>query len=208
MAIKFQYNKTSLNEIGKQLKMRKNALPTLKNKESALRMEVKRAKDHSEKLIEDLEAALQKYDYLAALWNEFEPGLVSIVDIDLVTVKVAGVKCPELKSIRYEISPFNTFIKPAWYIDGVAILKDLSRLGIESEVYEEKRRILDFQRKKTTQKVNLYEKVQIPGYQEAIRKIKRYMEDEENLSKASSKIVKQRHAEEETEEVMEESGND
>ena len=43
---------------------------------------------------------------------------------------------------------------------------------------------------------------------EAIRKIKRYMEDEENLSKASSKIVKQRHAEEETEEVMEESGND
>ena len=54
MAIKFQYNKTSLNEIGKQLKMRKNALPTLKNKESALRMEVKRAKDHSEKLIEDL----------------------------------------------------------------------------------------------------------------------------------------------------------
>ena len=69
MAIKFQYNKTSLNEIGKQLKMRKNALPTLKNKESALRMEVKRAKDHSEKLIEDLEAALQKYDYLAALWN-------------------------------------------------------------------------------------------------------------------------------------------
>ena len=90
----------------------------------------------------------------------------------------------------------------------MAFLKDLSRLGIESEDYEEKRRILDFQRKKTTQKVNLYEKVQIPGYQEAIRKIKRYMEDEENLSKASSKIVKQRHAEEESEEVMEESGND
>jgi len=44
-------------------------------------------------------------------------------------------------------------------------------------------RLLDYSRKKTTQKVNLYEKVQIPGYQEAIRKIKRYMEDEENLSK-------------------------
>ena len=103
MAIKFQYNKTSLNEIGKQLKMRKNALPTLKNKESALRMEVKHAKDHSEKLIEDLEAALQKYDYLAALWNEFEPGLISITDVELVTVKVAGVKTPELKGISYEI---------------------------------------------------------------------------------------------------------
>ena len=63
-------------------------------------------------------------------------------------------------------------------------------------------RLLDFSRKKTTQKVNLYEKVQIPGYEEAIRKIKRYMEDEENLSKASSKIVKTRHAQEEEEEAQ------
>lgn len=45
---------------------------------------------------------------------------------------------------------------------------------------------------KTTQKVNLFEKVQIPGYEDAILKIKRFMEDEENLSKSSQKIVKSR----------------
>ena len=199
MAVKFQYNKTSLNEIGKQLKVRQKALPTLQNKESALRLEVRKAKDESDRLIADLEAAMQRYDYLAALWNEFDPGLVAITDVDLHTVKVAGVKTPGLGGIHYKILPFNAFVKPAWYADGVAILKELSRLGIESEVYHEKARILDYQRKKTTQKVNLYEKVQIPGYQEAIRKIKRYMEDEENLSKASQKIVKQRHAAEEEE---------
>ena len=197
MSIKFQYNKTSLNDMGKQLKVRQNALPTLKNKESALRLEVRKAKAKSARLIEELDASMKRYDYLAALWNEFEPGLISISDVDLVTVKVAGVKTPELKEIHYEIHDFNAFAKPAWYADGVAILKELSRLGIESEVYKEKSRILDFQRKKTTQKVNLYEKVQIPGYQEAIRKIKRFMEDEENLTKASSKIVKSRHEEEE-----------
>jgi V/A-type H+/Na+-transporting ATPase subunit D len=202
MAINFQYNKTSLNQMQKQLKARKTALPTLKNKEAALRASVLAAKKKSEQLIEELEAQLKKYDYLAALWNEFEPGLISITDVDLVTVKVAGVRTPELKEIHYEIKPFNAFVKPAWYPDGVAVLKDLSRLGIESEVYAEKRRILDFNRKKTTQKVNLYEKVQIPGYQEAIRKIKRFMEDEENLSKAASKIVKTRHAAEEEEEQV------
>ena len=199
MAIKFQYNKTSLNNLNKQLKMRKNALPTLKNKESALRLEVRKAKEYADKLIDDLDASLKRYDYLAALWNEFEPGLITITDVDLVTVKVAGVKTPELKEIHYQINDFNAFAKPAWYADGVTILKELSRLGIESEVYKEKARTLDFQRKKTTQKVNLYEKVQIPGYQEAIRKIKRYMEDEENLSKAASKIVKSRHEIEEEE---------
>ncbi|MBR1405562.1 MAG: V-type ATP synthase subunit D [Bacteroidales bacterium] len=200
MAIKFQYNKTSLNNLGKQLKMRQNALPTLQSKESALRLEVRKAKDQSEKLVADLQAALQRYDYLAALWNEFDPGLIAVTDVELTTVKVAGVKTPALQDIRYEIRPFNAFVKPAWFADGVGILKELTRLGIESEVCLEKSRILEFQRKKTTQKVNLYEKVQIPGYKEAIRKIKRYMEDEENLSKASSKIVKGRHAAEEEEE--------
>ena len=45
MAIKFQYNKTSLQSLDKQLKMRVRALPTIKNKESALRSEVKKAKE-------------------------------------------------------------------------------------------------------------------------------------------------------------------
>jgi V/A-type H+-transporting ATPase subunit D len=199
MAIKFQYNKTSLTELGKQLKVRQRALPTLQNKESALRLEVRKAKEESTRLTESLEKALKDYEYLSALWNEFEPGLIAITDVDLYTKKVAGVKTPALGEIHYEVRPFNAFVKPAWYADGVRILQELSRLGIESEVYLEKARILDYNRKKTTQKVNLYEKVQIPGYQEAIRKIKRYMEDEENLSKASSKIVKTRHEEEEEE---------
>lgn len=197
MAIKFQYNKTSLTNLGKQLKVRQNALPTLKNKESALRSSVQAAKKEAQKLDEQLEEALGSYDYLAALWNEFEPGLISITDVDLRTVKVAGVKTPQLDEIHYELKPFNAFVKPAWYADGVRILKELTRLGIEAEIYRQKRDILEFNRKKTTQKVNLYEKVQIPGYQEAIRKIKRYIEDEENLSMSSSKIVKTRHEQEE-----------
>ena len=197
MARKFQYNKTSLTSLGKQLKVRQNALPTLKNKESALRSSVQEAKNTAERLADELEASLERYDHLAALWNEFEPGLIRIEDVDLGITKVAGVKTPRLDGIHFEIQPFNAFVKPAWYADGVEILKELSRLGIEAEIYEQRRQILEYNRKKTTQKVNLYEKVQIPGYKEAIRKIKRYMEDEENLSKASSKIVKTRHAEEE-----------
>ena len=197
MAIKFQYNKTSLTNLGKQLKVRQNALPTLKNKESALRTAVQAAKNESRRLEAELEKALAGYKDISALWNEFEPGLIRITDVDLRTVKVAGVKTPQLDKIHYEIRPFNAFVKPAWFADGIRILQDLTRMGIESEIFEQKRQILEFNRKKTTQKVNLYEKVQIPGYQEAIRKIKRYMEDEENLSKAASKIVKTRHEEEE-----------
>ena len=197
MAIKFQFNKTSLNDLNKQLKVRTNALPTLKNKESALRMEVKRAKYRSDELLEQLASSLKSYDYLAGLWTEFEPGLFSVKDVELETVKIAGIKTPSLKEVIYDVKPYNFFKKPVWYADGIKILQQLAQLGIESEIYLEKMRLLEFARKKTTQKVNLYEKVQIPGYKEAILKIKRFMEDEENLSKASQKIVKNRQLQEE-----------
>ena len=199
MAIKFQYNKTSLNELNKQLKMRTRALPTLKSKESALRMEVKRAKQRSDALAQQLENEFRSYDYMAQLWNEFEPGLISVSDVRLRTVKIAGVATPALDEVLFDVKEINLFAKPMWYTDGVRILKNLAQIGIESEIYTEVSRILDYNRKKTTQKVNLYEKVQIPGYNEAIRKIKRFMEDEENLSKASQKIVKNKHLAEEAE---------
>ncbi|MCF0165867.1 MAG: V-type ATP synthase subunit D [Bacteroidales bacterium] len=199
MAIKFQYNKTSLTDLGRQLKVRTRALPTLKNKESALRIEVKKSKERSDALLAELDKSVESYRYLAGLWQEFETGLVAVKDITLEVVKVAGVKVPELKEVIWEVKPVDAFRKPLWYSDGIRILQQTARLGIESEVWAERSRRLEWNRKKTTQKVNLYEKVQIPGYQEAIRKIKRFMEDEENLSKASQKIVKSRHALEEEE---------
>ena len=149
--------------------------------------------------MEELAASLESYEYLAGLWNEFDPGLIAVKNVKIETVKVAGIKTPSLVGVEYDVKDYNLFAKPYWYSDGVQILKQLADLGIESEVYLEKMRLLDFSRKKTTQKVNLYEKVQIPGYHEAILKIKRYMEDEENLSKAAQKIVKNRHQLEEEE---------
>ncbi|MBR0330016.1 MAG: V-type ATP synthase subunit D [Alistipes sp.] len=190
MAIKFQYNKTSLGELGKQLKMRQKALPTIKSKESALRSEVKRAKDAATDFRRRYEALQAEYDYMVALWGEFDCTLVRIADIELTEQKIAGVRTPVLHDVKFERKAYDLFSSPVWYADGVAMLEKLARLGIEYEVYNRKMELLDYARRKTTQKVNLYEKVQIPGYEDAIRKIKRFMEDEENLSKSAQKIVK------------------
>lgn len=193
MAIKFQFNKTSLHDLNKQLKIRVRALPTLKNKESALRVEVKRAKDKVKELEEQLNARIQEYEYMVSLWGEFEYDLIRVDDVNLGMIKIAGVKIPVLKEVLFSVKEFSYFARPFWYSKGIEILKELARIGIESEFYGEKMRLLDHARKKTTQKVNLYEKVQIPGYETAIRKIKRFLEDEENLSKSSMKIVKKRY---------------
>jgi V/A-type H+/Na+-transporting ATPase subunit D len=192
MAIKFQYNKTSLQQLEKQLKVRAKALPTLKNKEAALRVEVKRAKTEAENLEKKLKEKLKAYQHAVDLWGEFDNDLVSIEDVELSVKKIAGVKTPVLESVEFHVKEFSVFNSPTWFLDGVAISKELAQIAIESEVFNQKMKLLDHARRKTTQKVNLYEKVQIPGFQDAIRKIKRFMEDEENLSKAAQKIVKSR----------------
>jgi V/A-type H+-transporting ATPase subunit D len=196
MAIKFQFNKTSLNDLNKQLKVRVRALPTIKNKESALRLEVRKAKDEANKLLLELEELISSYTHIASLWNEFEPDLISVKDVKLSSVKIAGVNIPILDEVLFDIRKYNLFNSPVWFVDGMKILESLATTGIRLEFYRQKTDLLDHARKKTTQKVNLYEKVQIPGYTEAIRKIKRFLEDEENLSKSAQKIVKKRQEEE------------
>ena len=83
MTIKFHYNKTSLQTLNKQLKVRLNALPTLKNKESALRLEVKKAKNEAVKFNEMLEAKIRESDEILRLWSEFNPELIKVKDVNL-----------------------------------------------------------------------------------------------------------------------------
>ena len=92
MAIKFQYNKTSLQQLEKQLKVRVRTLPIIKNKESALRMEVKRCKTEAAGLEERLEKQIQAYEAMFALWNEFDASLIKVSDVHLGIKKIAGVR--------------------------------------------------------------------------------------------------------------------
>ena len=194
MAIKFQYNKTSMQSLNKQLKIRLRALPTIKNKESALRMEVKKAKNTVHELENSLEREIKKHDHIITLWNEFDPNILKLDSVEIETKKIAGVKTPVLKDIRYTVKDYSLFDSPVWFPDGVEILKSITSIALEREIFSVKTGLLEKARRKTTQKVNLYEKVQIPGFEEAVLKIKRFMEDEENLSKSSQKIVKNRQS--------------
>lgn len=190
MAITYQFNKTSLQSLEKNLKMRKRTLPTLQSKESALRLEVKRAKDEIKALDEEVERRIKDYDQMITLWGEFDTSLLHVDDVRMSIKKIAGVRVPVLDEVIYSTKEFSLFSSPKWFADGFSQLKAIAEVGIRQEFVRRKVDLLEYARKKTTQKVNLFEKVQIPGYEDAIRKIKRFMEDEENLSKSSQKIVK------------------
>jgi V/A-type H+-transporting ATPase subunit D len=190
MALKFQYNKTYLQQLNKGLQVRVGALPILMAKESALRLEVKKAREAVIGIEKRLEEDYAGQAETHRLWRELPQGIVSVNEVAVDVKKIAGVKTPVLRDVVFDVERYSVFLNPSWVPQGVETIKRLVRLKIEAQIAKEKVEVLESARKKTTQKVNLYEKVQIPEYEEAIRKIKRFMEDEENLSKSSQKILK------------------
>ena len=192
MALKFQYNKTALQNLRRQLSIREKALPTLKSKEAALRLEVRKITADIDLLKEEYEMIVKENQNYNGFWTEF-PKIVKIRNIISEQKNIAGVRVAILNKIDFALEQISLFNMPSWIRLAISMFERLMTIQIRIEMTEARLNALAYARKKTTQKVNLYEKVQIPEYRMAIIKIKRYMEDEDNLSKSSQKIVKERN---------------
>ena len=192
MALKFQYNKTALQNLRRQLSIREKALPTLKSKEAALRLEVRKITAEIDLLKEEYEMIDKENQNYNGFWTEF-PKIVKIRNIISEQKNIAGVRVAILNKIDFALEQISLFNMPSWIRLAISMFERLMTIQIRIEMTEARLNALAYARKKTTQKVNLYEKVQIPEYRMAIIKIKRYMEDEDNLSKSSQKIVKERN---------------
>ena len=192
MALKFQYNKTALQNLRRQLSIREKALPTLKSKEAALRLEVRKITAEIDLLKEEYEMIVKENQNYNGFWTEF-PQIVKIRNIISEQKNIAGVRVAILNKIDFALEQISLFNMPSWIRLAISMFERLMTIQIRIEMTEARLNALAYARKKTTQKVNLYEKVQIPEYRMAIIKIKRYMEDEDNLSKSSQKIVKERN---------------
>ena len=193
MALKFNYNKTTIQQFKRQLAIRQKALPILKNKETALRLEVVKLSKELENFNEKNKKLAARLENYKGFWAEF-PEIIVVDKIERYNKKVVGVKIPEIKAIKFKLADVSWWNLPAWIPGGIALLKEAVRLKLRTDILLEQIKVLENARKKTTQKVNLYEKVQIPEYEDAIMKIKRFLEDKENISKAAQKIVKNRKA--------------
>ena len=194
MAVKFQYNKVSMQSLQKALKIREAALPTLKSKEAYLRITIKKERHRLadlQKALEDRRAGIGEAERLYA---EFPSSRLDIHAVEYNWDNIAGISIPSLGAMRFSTSSPSAVMEPAWMGWGVETLESLARATAEIDVANQRIEMLEYARKKTTQKVNLYEKVQIPEFAAAILKIKRYLEDVENLGKAAQKITKERQA--------------
>jgi V/A-type H+-transporting ATPase subunit D len=121
--------------------------------------------------------------------------------ITTVNKNIAGVEMPVFEHVDFEPAEYDLFLTPLWVDAGLEVLKDMVSLREEIRVIEQGIFILNHELRITTQRVNLFEKVKIPGAKEAIRLIKISIGDQMTNAVGRSKIAKNKIEEANSEEV-------
>ncbi|MBN2724055.1 MAG: V-type ATP synthase subunit D [Deltaproteobacteria bacterium] len=193
MADKVKLNKNSLREQNINLKLYLEFLPTLELRKQQLQSEVGASRNEITAAAQELDVILKSAESFAGRISGMLQELKDTVSIEKVhreIINVAGVKVPQFRKVSFNRSPYSLVATP-WIFDSAVKFMETA-IGKREQILilKEKFALLDKELTKTTQRINLYEKVLIPQTRENIRKIKVYLGDQQTAAVCRAKIAK------------------
>lgn len=121
-------------------------------------------------------------------------GLVRIEAVDIAEEQLLGARLPKIARVSFSVRSYSLLVKPHWVDRLVVLLREALRQELEQQVTAERLRRLESAMKRTVQRINLFDKVLIPGAREDIQRIRIFLADAERAAIVRSKIAKARHA--------------
>ena len=192
---KLRLSKQSLHQQQEQLKLYKRLLPSLDLKRRQLTMEVQKARQQDGAARAALEALETKIGEELPMLADAEVHLGELVQLKGYEVEeenVVGVRLPRLESLDCSVSEYSRLATPPWIDVLVQRLKDAAEQYLRAEISAERVRILEGAVRRITQRVNLFEKVLIPGAKENIQRIRIFLGDAEKAAVVTSKLSKKK----------------
>jgi V/A-type H+-transporting ATPase subunit D len=192
---KVALNKSSLKQQRDLLGLYKRYLPSLDLKRRQLLTEFKAAQQklaEADSAIDELNASLEGLMELLGASTLDLAGLVSIDSVQVDEQNVLGVKLPVAREVKFKVADYSTLAKPFWVDFLVEKLQAMATLRVRQRVEAERVKRLDQAVRRTTQRVNLFDKVLIPTAQDNIKRIQVAMADAERAAVVRSKISKQK----------------
>jgi V/A-type H+-transporting ATPase subunit D len=113
-------------------------------------------------------------------------------DVGHRTLNVAGLALPLLERVDFPRADYSLFGTPAWIDRALDGLRELARRRLRRDNLERQVELLTAELTKVIQRVNLFEKVMIPGAREAIRLIRIQLGDEMAAAVGRAKMAKAR----------------
>ena len=194
MAEKVKLNKSELTRLKQSQKTYGQFLPVLKLKQEQLQLEQIKLKRRYLEAKARYEKTLTSTNELLPLLNEtlsfYLVSLLKPLHIELVDRSIAGVKVKELVDIAFSDFKPSIFENPMWIADGLPKLRDAISAKIQFDIINKQYQLIAKELRKSTQKVNLFEKVLIPETKENIKKIKIALGDEQVAQVVRGKIAK------------------
>ena len=190
---KIRLSKHELARQRNNLKLYQKLLPSLDLKRRQLTVELKRARqarDEARSVVEALEARIGGELPMLAFAEIDVDGLVRMEGVVLGEENVVGVRLPVLERIDCKMADYSMLGRPAWVDVLVERLRGAAEHRTRLQVAEERVRLLRKAVRRTTQRVNLFERILIPRSKEAIRRIMVYLGDQERSAVANSKLAK------------------
>lgn len=120
-------------------------------------------------------------------------GLLSVREVSVGVENVVGVKLPKLDSITYDEADYSRLAKPSWVDVLVERLKAAIELRIEIDIAEQRVEVLRQTVRRTTQRVNLFDRILIPEAKSNIKRIQIFLGDLERDAVVRSKLAKSKH---------------
>lgn len=167
-------------------------LPTLRLKQQQLQLELRRVDAAVEAATADEARLRRAVSGWIEVWAEPQPldAWLAIERIEAGEASVAGVSLPTFESVTWQrrLPPPNT--TPPWVDDALVALENLLELRLRRRVLAEQRSKLADELRRTSQRVNVFEKVKIPAAESALRFIRIALGDQQAAEVVRAKIAK------------------
>ena len=193
---KLRLSKQALAKEREQLKLYGRLLPSLDLKRRQLTVEHEKAKQAvgaaNEKAARFESQVASELKMVADRELDLS-GLLTVRDVNVGIENVVGVKLPKLEGVEYEEADYSRLAKPSWIDVLVEKLKAAMALRIEVAIAEQRVEVLGQAVRRTTQRVNLFERILIPTAKSNIKRIQIFLGDLERDAVVRSKLAKGKH---------------
>jgi len=190
---KLALNKTTLNREGRRLKAFRQFVPALDLKRKQLlaeRQETSRLLKGNQSQLQELQQRVsEQLPMLASTEIQFN-SLLQVKNVDVRYSNLVGLELPELAAFEVDVQQYSRLLLPHWIDPLLKLQQQTLKLEVEIQVFKQRLFLLEEGLQKTTQRLNLFDKVLIPETQANIRKIRIALSDAERAGVVRAKIAK------------------
>jgi V/A-type H+-transporting ATPase subunit D len=190
---KIRLTKGELKRQRDSLRQFEHYLPFLQLKKQQLQLEIQRVREKLKLKLEDIYDLENEISEWAGLLNEEHDYITPWSKegkVVTTTTNIAGVDIPLFERVDFEKPEYDLFFTPLWVDAAIDKIRKLVVFLEEEKIIKQQIEILQRELRITAQRVNLFEKIKIPGCRENIRLIRIYLGDQQTNAVGRSKIAK------------------